>query len=154
MKKLFFSVFFVFFLDRVSKWIISKTLSYGAVIKILPFFNLVRGENRGIAFGLFQGIAGKLIFNGLIFIILLVIGKEALKISKRPQCTFETIGFGFILGGGVSNLFDRVVYGKVTDFLDFHLGAYHWPAFNVADAGVTIGFLMLIISYLRGKKCF
>jgi len=154
MKKFFLSGILVFFLDRISKWIVVKKLSFGTVIKVFPFFNLVRNENRGIAFGLFQGISGKFFFNILVLVVLVIIAVEGIKVAKRESCGLESISFGLILGGGMSNLIDRFFYGKVVDFLDLHLGAYHWPAFNIADAGVTIGFILLIIGCLRGKRCF
>ncbi len=156
MKWFWLSSLFVFLLDRLSKFLVAKELAEGALIKILPFFNLVKVWNYGIAFGIFNHGPEKgkslllIIGTGLLLFACLIL---ALKSSKKPGEKLFTIGLGLILGGGIGNLYDRIVYGRVLDFLDFHLGRYHWPAFNVADAGVTVGMFLVLIHLVRTERC-
>jgi len=153
-KKNFFNfsiIIFVFFLDRISKYLILKYFekSVDQNISINSFLNFNLLWNDGIAFGLLQ-FEQKLFYNFvtlLIFVILVVVGRLASN-SKG----LEKICYLMILGGGFGNVFDRLYYGSVVDFIDLNYNNFHWFIFNVADMFITIGILILIISEFIKKN--
>lgn len=117
---------------------------------VLPFFNIVRVYNTGVSFGMLQGIAyGHIIlslFASAVTIALFIwlIMADNLRL---------VIGLGLVIGGAIGNIFDRVTIGAVKDFLDFYIGNWHWPAFNIADSAILIGVIILLIdSFLENKK--
>lgn len=136
--------------DQATKWWMANMLA-GAPegIEITGFFNLVRVWNRGISFGMLGG--GALppwllaLFAGGI-----VVGLTVWLARVRTPWLGGTIGL--IIGGAVGNIIDRLTLGAVFDFLDFHLGRHHWPAFNLADAAITIGVVALIIDSLLIRR--
>ena len=154
LKKNFFNfsiIIFVFFLDRISKYLIleyfEKSIDQNIIISSFLNFNLL--WNDGIAFGLLQ-FEQKLFYNFvtlLIFVILIIVGRLA---SNSEG--LEKICYLMILGGGFGNLFDRLYYGSVVDFIDLNYNNFHWFIFNVADMFITIGILILIISEFLKKN--
>ncbi|ADY73502.1 Lipoprotein signal peptidase [Desulfurobacterium thermolithotrophum DSM 11699] len=142
--------FLSFVLDRITKSIAGKFL-YGKSISILPgFFNLRYAENKGAAFSIFSssGDIVRKIF--LLFIPAVIIAFILYYILfKSIKSRLFAIGLGLILGGAVGNLYDRVLYGKVIDFLDFYIGPYHWPTFNIADVSVFVGCFLLLIHHFK-----
>jgi signal peptidase II len=135
------------FFDQLSKWwVMGFLVPQAQVITITPFFNIVSVWNRGISFGLFGGgseaNAWILSFIALGIIVGLVFW------LRRVQKKVEIIAIGLVIGGAFGNVVDRLRFGAVADFLDFHLAGYHWPAFNLADAGITIGAGLLILDSL------
>jgi signal peptidase II len=143
----FFSIaIFIFVLDQATKYYIKAHLGHYDAISVLPFFNIVYAENTGSAFGMFKSL-GMWFFIGVsaaavVFISILIIRDRV-----------HALAYAFLLGGAAGNLFDRAFYGFVVDFLDFYIGAYHWPAFNVADSALTFGIGLLFFKILiAGKK--
>lgn len=138
----------VVLLDQVSKITMSRLLLYGQSEMITPYFNLVMVYNQGAAFSFLANSGGwqRWFFSGLAFVVSLVIIWMLHKnTTQRLFCWALTL----ILGGAVGNLIDRVLYGHVIDFLDFHIGTLHWPAFNVADSAITIGAALFVLDELR-----
>lgn len=135
--------FFVLVIDQISKWYIFDALAtHGPVVEILPFFNLVTVWNKGISFGMFHDVDyGKWIF----VVISLVITVVLVIWLTRATLSWTAYAVGMVIGGAIGNVIDRVRFGAVADFLDFHLGGYHWPAFNIADSAVFIGVAMLCL---------
>ena len=147
----FFLVLLIFILDRISKlWIISTFNSENNLeIKISSFFNLNLIWNKGIAFGLFS-YGEKFEYNlltGLIIIITVIVFWMIIKTKG-----LEKYGFLMILGGALGNIFDRLYYSAVPDFIDIYYKNFHWFVFNVADIFITVGVLMLIINELTIKN--
>ncbi|MBI4390403.1 MAG: lipoprotein signal peptidase [candidate division NC10 bacterium] len=141
-------------LDQTTKLLVERAFRLGESVAILPgFFNLTYVLNPGAAFGLFAGAAAA--FRGPFFItisllaVVLISYYHARYARGRP---LAVVGLGLILGGAAGNLIDRLRVGMVVDFLDFHVGGYHWPAFNVADSGITIGVGLLLLQMLRERK--
>ena len=125
-------------------WI--RTHQYGDIITTIGFIDIVHIENTGAAFGMFQGQAAVLRVIACIMLAVIVAG--GVYISRRYKyliSVWNIIAFSFIIGGTIGNLIDRFRFGPVTDFID----ARFFPAFNVADSGITIGAIMLAISVLR-----
>jgi len=119
------------------------------VIPVTPFFNLVMGWNKGISFGLFHGDS---IFNiwGLPAIALIITAFLLVWLWRSKGCVIS-IAISFIIGGALGNVIDRIRFGAVADFLDIYVLGYHWPAFNLADAGITLGAVLLIYDSLFGE---
>ena len=115
---------------------------------IIPgFFSIVRSENPGIAFGLFQESTSKYRTGILIIFSLLAIVILAWMLRKVGQMDRWTAwGLAFIFGGALGNVYDRVHAGAVTDFLDFYMGQVHWYTFNIADSAICTGAGLLLIA--------
>jgi signal peptidase II len=120
------------------------------IVEVAPFFNLVLTGNRGMSFGLFNdnAAANALIFTGLAAVI--VVGLLVWLWQSRTLAL--RIGLGLIIGGAIGNVVDRLLRGAVVDFLDFHLGTWHWFAFNLADAAICVGVAVLLIDSLLGRR--
>ena len=129
--------------DQASKWTVRDALwNPLRQIEVTGFFNLVPVQNRGISFGLMQSEgAGTWVIIGVALAIAAGLG---IWLSRIRQL-WPAWGLGLVIGGAVGNVIDRVRLGWVIDFLDFHGGGYHWPAFNIADAAICVGVFMLIV---------
>ena len=129
--------------DQVSKWVVRDALwDPKRHIEVTSFFNLVPVQNKGISFGLFQSEgAGMWLIVGLALAISAGLGVWL----HRTRLRWSACALGLIIGGAIGNVVDRVRLGWVIDFLDFHGGGYHWPAFNVADSAITVGVVMLVV---------
>jgi signal peptidase II len=131
----------VFVADRITKYWILETLPFNAYfppdnIEIIPgFFHIVHVGNTGAAWGLFAGGSFWLALLALVTLAAIYFFRRHLTLD-RPMVQ---LSFGLLCGGIVGNLLDRVLYGHVIDFLDFHFGSFVWPAFNLADAGICVG---------------
>lgn len=136
---------FIIVADQLSKAVIADKIPVSTSIPVVPgLFDLTHVKNRGAAFGLFATLDHPLrtvLLNAIAFLVFLAV----LVYAFRAAVTFTRLqsGLALILGGAVGNLIDRVRLGSVTDFLDFYLGTYRWPAFNVADSAITVGVLLL-----------
>lgn len=115
----------------------------GAVMPLTPFFNLLLTHNAGITFGMFNNgrTANALIFSGLALVVVIVL----INWLRRAETTLLAVSIGLIVGGAAGNVLDRLFKGSVVDFLDFHLGSWHWPAFNVADSAICIGVIAMLL---------
>jgi signal peptidase II len=138
----------VILIDQLSKITIAKTFGYGQSKTITSFFNLVLAHNPGAAFSFLAAEGGwqRWLFSaialGAALFILFLLKRHA---GQRLFCT----ALALVLGGALGNLIDRIAYGHVIDFLDFHAGGWHWPAFNIADSAICIGAALFILDELR-----
>ncbi len=137
-------------LDQLSKAAITRILTVGGNVEIAPFFNLVLVRNRGAAFSLFSSASG---WQRGFFIAIAVIASVwvVYLLRRHPRESLFCLALSLILGGAVGNVIDRVLFGAVIDFLDFHVAGYHWPAFNVADSAITCGAALLVWDSLRPR---
>ena len=147
----FLIIFFIFFLDRISKIYILDIAQNNEIfdISINPFLNIILVWNSGIGFGLFQldnAITYNIITTLILTVNLVII--YLLFIADKTQKFF----FSMILGGSFGNLYDRVNYSAVPDFIDLNYNGYHWFVFNVADIFITIGIFTLIFLEIFKKK--
>ena len=137
--------------DQLTKWwIIYAFMAPPRTVEVTPFFNLVMTWNPGISFGLFNtgSPLNALVLSGLaLFIVALL-----LVWLYRSDRLFIGVGIGLISGGAIGNVIDRIRFGAVADFLDFHIAGYHWPAFNVADSMITIGAAMIVLDTLFDRR--
>jgi signal peptidase II len=138
----------IFGLDRWTKWMVETTLSpFDNKVVIPGFFSIVRSENPGIAFGLFQESTSKYRTGALIVFSLLAIAILAWMLRRVNQMDrWTALGLAFIFGGALGNVYDRVHAGAVTDFLDFYVANVHWYTFNIADSAICTGACLLLIA--------
>lgn len=133
-----------FVVDQATKLLVTNTFEYREVLEILPVFNLTLAHNYGAAFSMLANAGGwqRWLFTGLAFVASVII-LGWLRRTPKGLRTF-CISLTLILGGALGNLYDRVTYGYVIDFLDFHWSGAHFPAFNVADAAITLGAVLML----------
>ncbi len=154
MKKRWFIFFIIslciFTADISTKYVIEKKLPYLSEVKITDFFNIVHIRNRGVVFGMLSDIQNEKIRLALNFTSVFVMVALLYFARFFSGIPFYTIGAMF--GGAVGNVSERIFKGYVVDFLDFHIGKYHWPAFNIADSSITVGMIILVSYGLFSKK--
>ena len=131
-------------IDQITKYFVISYLTPSDSIEIFPFLHLVIVRNTGAAFGMFRNF-GSTFFVGIsvlavIFIVYLLI-----------KSSYNFIGLSLVLGGAIGNLIDRILYGKVVDFIDFSIGKFHWYTFNVADSSLTVGIIIIFLISLFRK---
>jgi signal peptidase II len=135
--------------DRVTKLLMLDTFAPGERLQLTGFFNLVLVFNKGAAFSFLAGASGwqTPVFATVSSVAAIVITVLIVRHSgNRLLCA----ALALILGGALGNLWDRLAWGHVVDFLDFHAAGWHWPAFNVADSAITVGAGLLILeSFVR-----
>ena len=147
----FLIVLFIFLIDRISKlYVIHKDkLNFNSEIYSSKFLNIHLIWNEGIAFGLFS-FNEDYLYNFLTFLILMVIIFIIFMIQKSDL--LRKYALLLVLGGALGNFFDRLIYKAVPDFIDFHVGNFHWFIFNVADIFITFGIFFMIIIELTSKN--
>ena len=154
MKKKYWILLIVFLvviaLDQSTKLMIQQTLPLHKTVEIIPgFFNLIHVRNTGGAFGIFGGEKGPV--GSVLFVVASLIAVGILVVLfLRVKEHEKTLAFSLalLLSGATGNLLDRLSYGEVIDFLDFHVSLYHWPAFNVADSAISIGIGLMALELL------
>ncbi len=138
-------------LDQISKHIARDKLDFAEPVSVMSHWNWSLNYNQGAAFSflanqaswskIFFGCIAVIVSLGLIYYIL-----------YRSYTLITGIALGMILGGAVGNLVDRIIFGRVTDFIDWYYGMHHWPTFNIADSFISIGVTLLIVESIFVKK--
>ncbi len=143
-------IFFIFTLDRLTKLyvIYLDKINSGSEIFSSKFLNIYLIWNEGVAFGLFSFNENNL-YNFLTIFILIIIFVIFYMISKNSG--FKKYSLLMIFGGALGNVFDRIIYKAVPDFIDFHVGEFHWFIFNVADIFITFGVIFMILIEIESK---
>lgn len=138
----------VIVLDQLSKFAARAALELHIENPVIPFFNLTLAYNRGAAFSFLNDAGGwqRSFFTALAIIVSIVIVVWLKRLPSDDKWT--AAGLALILGGAIGNVIDRIYFGYVTDFLDVYYGGYHWPTFNIADSGISIGAAVLVIHSL------
>lgn len=140
----------VIVLDQITKLAVLGAFTLGESRELTGFFNLVLVYNRGAAFSFLSDAGGWQKW----FFTVLALGISAWIVATLRRHSEETLlclALSLIMGGALGNVIDRVAYGAVVDFLDFHVAGWHWPAFNVADSGITLGALLLVWEQMFSK---
>lgn len=139
-------------LDQLTKLWAASALTYGEAVPVMPYFNLTLLHNTGAAFSfLSQGGGwqrGFFILIALVVCVVLLLWLARLRQAER----WLAVAITLVIGGAIGNLIDRIAFGYVIDFIDLYYGAWHWPAFNIADSAIFVGAVMLAIDALRGEK--
>ena len=141
----------VFLLDRLTKILIIQSLDLHESIGVTSFFSIVHARNFGGVFGFLHGHQyAQYIFT---FLPILIVCALAYVIIVYKFSFAKRLGLAFVLAGALGNIYDRIAYGNVVDFLDFYYKTYHWPAFNVADISISVGIgLWLYLELFHAKK--
>jgi signal peptidase II len=144
----------VYLLDRLTKLaVVEKIQLFDSVTVVKGFFDLTNVQNTGAAFSLFaqadDGFRVPLLVASSVAAILLLL--YFLR-KVDPRETLVIVALAMILGGALGNLTDRLLYGYVIDFINWHIGEHYWPAFNIADSGITVGVCILGIEIVLRKK--
>ena len=143
----------LFVLDWVTKQAIESNLFYGQEIAVFPFFDLTLRYNTGAAFSFLAQAGGwqRWFFSFIAVAVVVGISWRLVKIAKTNR--LESLALTFVLGGAIGNLYDRLVYGHVVDFLQFHWQqSWYFPAFNLADSAITIGVILMLLESFVSKK--
>lgn len=143
----------VFGADQVTKYLVESRIPEHAVVPVVRgFFNLVNTKNSGAVFGMFSDSAVWWKTPLLIAISVALLIAVVTLVSRTPNLRWPTsIGLALILGGALSNLFDRMRWGQVEDFLDFYFRSYHWYTFNLADSAIVVGTGLVVLQVLFGE---
>ena len=138
-------------LDQLTKWLIQDVvLDTARYIEVTGFFNIVEVWNRGVSFGLFASDSPWTPY--LLSALAIAISIVLIVWLRKAETTFLALALGFVIGGAIGNVFDRFIWGRVYDFLDFHAAGYHWPAFNVADAAISVGVALILLDGFIAKR--
>ena len=134
-------------LDQLSKWLVLANLQFGEVVYVAPFWNWMLTFNPGAAFSFLADQPGwqRWFFTVL---ALAVSGWIALELKKSPEQKLLSLALALVMGGALGNVVDRIRFGAVVDFIQWHAAGYYWPAFNVADSAITVGAIFLVFSQL------
>ncbi|WP_234086031.1 signal peptidase II [Azonexus sp. R2A61] len=138
-------------LDQLSKWIVLNTLGPADSIYVTPFWNWVLAFNPGAAFSFLADQPGWQRW----FFTLLALGVSgwiALELRRHPEQRLLSLALALIMGGALGNVIDRIRFGAVVDFIQWHAAGYYWPAFNVADSAISIGAVLLVFASLTARK--
>jgi signal peptidase II len=146
---------FIFLIDQWTKFLVQQKLFLYQSVEIIPaFFNLIHVRNTGGAFGVLGGERGGL--GSFLFIAVSLIAVAAILVlftRLKEEDRNLSLSFSLVLSGALGNLVDRLRHGEVVDFLDFHVGSYHWPAFNIADTAICIGIALMVLElWVRDRK--
>ena len=140
----------IILLDQLTKILVLNNITEHTVVAVMPCFNLLLTFNKGVSFSLLTSDSDYAPYLlsafavGVSICLLYWLKKEKDKLSR--------VGLALILGGAIGNVIDRIRFGGVVDFLDFYIGTYHWPAFNVADSAICIGVTLILIKSIFGGK--
>jgi len=142
----------VLVLDQLTKYLVMRNVPRIGAVHVIPgLFDLINVRNRGAAFGILSGDHGG--WRIALFVIISVAALAVIALlvrSVRDRMTL--VSFSLIAGGAVGNLVDRIRFGEVVDFIDWHYRSWHWPTFNIADSAITIGVTLLVIDMLFPRK--
>ena len=142
-------------LDRVTKlWIVAHILPGHGIVVIPKIFRLTHVLNTGAAFSMFEGSASPVLVRNLLvgFSIIAVVVVLVLIWKMGRSVSLMSVALALILGGAIGNLYDRIRYLHVVDFLEVHIVHYHWPDFNVADSAIVVGACLLLLEMLRPQR--
>lgn len=138
-------------LDQLSKQLVEATFMLYETLPVLPFFNLTLVYNEGAAFSFLSDQGGwqRWLFSGLALVVTGVLVAWLIRLRSERLLA---VSLSLVIGGAAGNLIDRVLFGHVIDFLDLYYGRLHWPVFNVADAAITLGVVLMLLDALLEQK--
>ncbi len=141
----------VIVLDQLSKWVVLENIHYGETIYVAPFWNWVLTYNPGAAFSFLADQPG---WQRWFFSILAIAvsGWIAFELRKHPEQWLLSLALALVMGGALGNVIDRLRFGAVVDFIQWHAAGFYWPAFNVADSAITVGAILLIVEQLTATN--
>lgn len=137
----------VIVLDQLSKYFVLAHIQFGETIYVAPFWNWVLAFNQGAAFSFLADQPGwqRWLFSAL---ALGVSAWIAYELRRHPEQKTLSLALALVMGGALGNVIDRMRFGAVVDFIQWHVAGYYWPAFNVADSAITLGAILLVLAQL------
>jgi len=137
----------VIIFDQLSKWVVLENIRFGQTIYVAPFWNWVLTYNPGAAFSFLADQPGwqRWFFS---ILALAVSGWITLELRKHPEQKLLSSALALVMGGALGNVIDRIRFGAVVDFIQWHAAGFYWPAFNVADSAITVGAILLVFAQL------
>jgi len=153
MKKVYFGIaIVVIVLDQITKWVASSSLTLHEQNPVMPSFNFTLMHNYGAAFSFLSNAGGwqRWFFTiiAIVISIVLMVWITRLKANEK----WLGIALGLVLGGAIGNLIDRMAYGYVVDFIQWYYDRFYWPAFNIADAAISVGAVILLLTSFFGDE--
>lgn len=139
----------VVILDQATKWLAEALLEPFRPVALAPLLNLTLMYNEGAAFSFLSNAGGwqRWFFATFALVMTIALVIWLVRLAKHEGVTAAALAL--VIGGAVGNLIDRVRTGRVVDFIDFYVGTWHWPAFNVADSAITLGIVLLLVTGFR-----
>lgn len=139
-------------LDQVTKYLASTELQFHVPVAVMPSFNWFLAHNTGAAFSFLSDAGGwqRWFFIGLAAVVTVIIVAWLKKLDSSQG--WLAAALSLILGGAIGNVIDRIFHGYVIDFIQWYYESYYWPSFNIADAAISVGAVILIVDGLFGKK--
>ncbi len=136
-------------LDQGSKWLAEALLVPFRPIAIAPLLNLTLMYNEGAAFSFLSNAGGwqRWFFATFASVMTIALVIWLVRLAKSERVTATALAL--VIGGAIGNLIDRILTGRVVDFIDFYVGSWHWPAFNIADSAITLGIVLLLLNSFR-----
>ena len=141
----------VIVLDQLSKWVVLSHIQFGETIYVAPFWNWVLTFNPGAAFSFLADQPGWQRW----FFTILALGVSAwmaVEIRRHPEQRLLSLALALVMGGALGNVVDRVRFGAVVDFIQWHAAGFYWPAFNVADSAICVGVAILLWDNFRQSR--
>lgn len=153
MKKVYFGIaIIVIVIDQITKWVASSSLTLHEQNPVMPSFNFTLMHNYGAAFSFLSDAGGwqRWFFTiiAIVISIVLIVWITRLKANEK----WLGIALGLVLGGAIGNLIDRMAYGYVVDFVQWYYDRFYWPAFNIADAAISVGAVILLLTSFFGDE--
>jgi len=138
-------------LDQGTKWLAEALLVPFQPLSLLPQLNLSLMYNEGAAFSFLANAGGwqRWLFAGFALLMTFALLVWLLRLAKGEWIT--ALALSLVIGGALGNLIDRIQTGRVVDFIDFYVGTWHWPAFNVADSAISIGIVLLLVTSIQSE---
>lgn len=140
---IFSIIIFTFFLDLITKNYALSSLIINHSISINNFLNFTLAFNHGAAFSFLSNAGGWQRWFFIIFSVIVILIITYILVKEKNS---QYIAFSFVIGGAIGNLYDRILYGYVIDFIEFHYNSFYWPIFNIADIAISIGIILLLYS--------
>lgn len=153
MKKIYFGIaIVVIVIDQITKWVASSSLTLHEQNPVMPSFNFTLMHNYGAAFSFLSNAGGwqRWFFTiiAIVISVVLMVWITRLKANEK----WLGIALGLVLGGAIGNLIDRMAYGYVVDFIQWYYDRFYWPAFNIADAAISVGAVILLLTSFFGDE--
>lgn len=142
-------------LDRLTKVLVTKSIPLAGAVPVIPgFLRITHWTNGGAAFSLFDDSAspGAVRWGLIVFSLLAATVVLGVLVRLGDRVSIITVALALVLAGALGNVYDRIAFGSVVDFIEVHIFGYHWPDFNVADSSIVTGACLLVLDSLRPKK--
>lgn len=139
-------------LDQATKWVAVGLLDPFRPVPLVPLLNFTLMYNEGAAFSFLSSAGGWQRWFFAIFALVMTVVLVIWLLRLKPGERLTAMALSLVAGGAVGNLIDRVLTGRVVDFIDFYVGDWHWPAFNIADSAITVGVALLLLTSFRSES--